>query len=140
MDIQEKINKKLIKYRNKLISTSEPNKQEFYNIKMQQYLLLQKKADSSITNNNILVSDTTEIFGNQHEIKPEIKPIENIVATYFIDRINQIKDSGNQKKINKTAEQLKILDDNLKQLIFYSLPRVIIPDEIYNAILPNNNK
>lgn len=111
----DKINQKLNKYRLKLINANTSEKMDFYNLKMQQYLIMQKQLLKSGGGMEIfaMVSDTkkNEVYSIDNPEKNEI-PTPNIEdieknLTVIKNRLDQVSENYN----NNNSEIAKSLID-----------------------------
>jgi len=70
---------KLEKYRSKLINATEEDKIELYNLKMQQYLILQKKMQNGGSKDIFALTEATEKKMLDHEKVYSAKSVEHVL-------------------------------------------------------------
>ncbi len=111
----EKINAKLNKYRAKLINASDPEKMDMYNLKMQQYMILQNRLIKSGGDYTIFAAqDMSKLTDDT------IGRINKTTNVYTVDSVQKFLDKV-VSDINNTSNDInKIADDNenlTKQII-----------------------
>jgi hypothetical protein len=80
----ENINKKLIKYRTKLINATDADKVELYNLKMQQYMIMQK--------NLLKKGGNSDIFAVAKDTKDKLNSGQNVYSIQTVeDLLTDIK-------------------------------------------------
>lgn len=158
----EEINKKLQKYREKLINAKDTNKIELYNLKMQQYLILQKNLlkkggeneTKNISSNNInsnKITNKTESHDNHDKLLSDVSEklneindktntsikfynsIENIIAKQFIRKILNL---NIDKEIDEIIEDLQFFDID----IIYKFKKILENKNVDKRILDAINK
>ncbi len=111
----EKINAKLNKYRAKLINATNPEKMEMYNLKMQQYMILQNRMIKSGGDYTIFAAQDLNKL-----TEDSMKRYNNTTNVYTVDSVQKFLDrvAGN---INETsAHTNQVIDETellTKQII-----------------------
>jgi len=123
------IEKKLNKYRQKLINSTDPEKIEIYNLKMQQYLIMQK---SNKTTAPIHGSETSAYYEISHigpnekqKVSNNIEPMKNFLVNYYTEELNKLN-KKDAEKLREIKEELKLLEPETLNEIKQKLTNPII--------------
>ncbi len=100
----DKINSKLQKYRNKLINATSAEKMEIYNLKMQQYLILQKKI--------VKEGGSKDIFALTEDTQKKIKSNENV---YNVNSVENFL-TGMRENLTNVSTNYNTLQNENKEL------------------------
>ena len=105
----DKINQKLNKYRNKLINATSSDKMDYYNLKMQQYLIMQKnllKSGGSTNGIFALAEDAKSHISAGNEVY-SIKEVEDNLKN-ISEKIEKISESYNETNKQMTEKLIDI--------------------------------
>ena len=101
---------KLEKYRSKLINATEEDKIELYNLKMQQYLILQKKMQNGGSKDIFALTEATEKKMLDHEKVYSAKSVEHVLE----DIKGKVKDAS--VKYNSLKEENSEITEQIIKL------------------------
>jgi hypothetical protein len=104
----DKINQKLNKYRLKLINANSTEKMDFYNLKMQQYLIMQKKLLKS-------GGSTSDIFALAEDTKSHISSRNDVYSVEEVEKNlseikNKLSEVSENYNNNNTEMTKKLID------------------------------
>lgn len=125
------IERKLNKYRQKLINSTDPYKTEIYNLKMQQYIILQKSGQQTAS---VSGSETSALnFSNiqKEKIIESYEPMKNFLVSYYSEELNKLT-KGDIKKLKNIREELKLLEKVTLEEIKQNVKNPIVPTNMFD--------
>ena len=103
----DKINSKLNKYRVKLVNASNPEKMEIYNLKMQQYMILQNRMIKSGGDYSIFAAEDLNKLTEDTKTR-----MSNNNTVYTVDSVQKFLDKITGDITNASENSNKIINDN----------------------------